>query len=329
ADDGLGLSLSLGGGGPSAVLEKDLQQQQQQQPCLKLNLMMMSSFPPHHHTLLHHNHHRPPPSSLSHLFQPSSSSTAERNADIVARTTFLRRIDMNRAPRVSDCEDEAGASSPNSTISSLSGKRSEREPAPIGEEILNQAERASCCSQHGGSDDEDGGAAGDASRKKLRLTKDQSLLLEDTFKDHNTLNTKQKLALAKKLNLRTRQVEVWFQNRRARTKLKQTEVDCEYLKRCCENLREENRRLQKEVQELRALKLSPNHQLYMMHMNPPTTLTMCPSCERVALSSSSTSSISSPPTPIPAPIPLHKYHAWPALPIRGRQPPEEYYVLCL
>lgn len=69
--------------------------------------------------------------------------------------------------------------------------------------------------------------------------------------------------------------------------MKQTEVDCEYLKRCCENLTEENRRLQKEVQELRALKLSP--QLYM-HMNPPTTLTMCPQCERVAVSSSSSTS---------------------------------------
>ncbi|KAL9663917.1 hypothetical protein QQ045_019311 [Rhodiola kirilowii] len=63
-----------------------------------------------------------------------------------------------------------------------------------------------------------------------------------------------------------------------RTKLKQTEVDCEFLKRCCENLTEENRRLQKEVQELRALKLSPQ---FYMQMAPPTTLTMCPSCERV------------------------------------------------
>jgi hypothetical protein len=78
-----------------------------------------------------------------------------------------------------------------------------------------------------------------------------------------------------------------FSSNWCRTKLKQTEVDCEYLKRCCENLTEENRRLQKEVQELRALKLSP--QLYM-HMNPPTTLTMCPSCERVAVSSASSSS---------------------------------------
>jgi hypothetical protein len=59
-------------------------------------------------------------------------------------------------------------------------------------------------------------------------------------------------------------------------------VDCEFLKRCCETLTEENRRLHKEVQELRALKLVSPH-LYM-HMSPPTTLTMCPSCERVSSS---------------------------------------------
>ncbi|KAF3494487.1 hypothetical protein DY000_02055905 [Brassica cretica] len=74
------------------------------------------------------------------------------------------------------------------------------------------------------------------------------------------------------------------------TKLKQTEVDCEYLKRCCDNLTEENRRLQKEVSGLRALKLSPN--LYMQMT--PTTLTMCPSCERVSASSSA---VAAPPPP--------------------------------
>jgi homeobox-leucine zipper protein len=63
-----------------------------------------------------------------------------------------------------------------------------------------------------------------------------------------------------------------------RTKLKQTEVDCEYLKRCCETLTKENRRLQKEVAELRALKTM---NLLYMHL-PATTLSMCPSCERVA-----------------------------------------------
>ncbi|KAL8096696.1 homeobox-leucine zipper protein HAT14 [Apium graveolens] len=134
----------------------------------------------------------------------------------------------------------------------------------------------------GASDEEEDN--GVLARKKLRLTKDQSAFLEESFKEHHTLNPKQKQALAKQLNLRPRQVEVWFQNRRARTKLKQTEVDCEYLKRCCETLTEENRRLQKELQELRALKSSKPFYMQL----PATTLTMCPSCERVASSTTTT-----------------------------------------
>uniref|UniRef100_A0A2P2KQA7 Homeobox-leucine zipper family protein n=1 Tax=Rhizophora mucronata TaxID=61149 RepID=A0A2P2KQA7_RHIMU len=210
---------------------------------------------------------------------------ADPNSDSCRGGTrsFLRGIDVNRLPSTADCEEEAGVSSPNSTISSISGKRSEREGN--GEE--NEMERA--CSR-GISDEEDG----DTSRKKLRLTKDQSAVLEESFKEHNTLNPKQKMALANQLGLRPRQVEVWFQNRRARTKLKQTEVDCEFLKRCCENLSEENRRLQKEVQELRALKLSPQ---FYMQMTPPTTLTMCPSCERVAVPPSASSTTDPRPRP--------------------------------
>ncbi|ESQ40598.1 hypothetical protein EUTSA_v10014027mg [Eutrema salsugineum] len=142
-------------------------------------------------------------------------------------------------------------------------------------DIDDEVERSASRASNEDNDDENG-----TPRKKLRLSKDQSAFLEDSFKEHSTLNPKQKIALAKQLNLRPRQVEVWFQNRRARTKLKQTEVDCEYLKRCCESLTEENRRLQKEVKELRALKTSSP--LYMQL--PATTLTMCPSCERVATS---------------------------------------------
>ncbi|KAJ7950819.1 Homeobox associated leucine zipper protein [Quillaja saponaria] len=242
-DDGLGLGLSLGLGYGG------------NQPSLKMNLMQKPNQK----------------NSWNDMFQLPDGNSDTRS--------FLRGIDVNSAPIMVDCDDENGVSSPNSTISSISGKRGERDPTG-GE---NEAERASCSRE---SDDEDD-AGGDASRKKLRLSKEQALVLEETFKEHNTLNTKQKQALAKQLNLRPRQVEVWFQNRRARTKLKQTEVDCEYLKRCCENLTEENRRLQKEVQELRALKLTPQ---FYTNMNPPTTLTMCPSCKRVAVSSSSSSS---------------------------------------
>uniref|UniRef100_A0A2P2L1K6 Uncharacterized protein MANES_S061300 n=1 Tax=Rhizophora mucronata TaxID=61149 RepID=A0A2P2L1K6_RHIMU len=160
--------------------------------------------------------------------------------------------------------------SPHSVVSSFSGGRVKRERDLSSEEIDVEVTRVS---SRVSDEDEDGTNV----RKKLRLTKDQSALLEESFKQHSTLNPKQKQALARQLNLRARQVEVWFQNRRARTKLKQTEVDCEFLKKCCETLTEENRRLQKELQELKALKLA---QPFYMNM-PAATLTMCPSCERI------------------------------------------------
>ncbi|XP_031741103.1 homeobox-leucine zipper protein ATHB-17 isoform X7 [Cucumis sativus] len=59
-------------------------------------------------------------------------------------------------------------------------------------------------------------------RKKLRLTKEQSHLLEQSFRQNHTLNPKQKETLAEVLKLKPRQIEVWFQNRRARTKQETT-----------------------------------------------------------------------------------------------------------
>ncbi|XP_037423376.1 homeobox-leucine zipper protein HOX2-like [Triticum dicoccoides] len=135
-------------------------------------------------------------------------------------------------------------------------------------------------SRAAGSDEDDDGGDGAGGRKKLRLSKDQAAVLEECFKTHSTLNPKQKTALANRLGLRPRQVEVWFQNRRARTKLKQTEVDCEYMKRWCEQLAEQNKRLEKEVAELRALKAAPA--VHAQQAAPAATLTMCPSCRRVA-----------------------------------------------
>ncbi|KAM1683028.1 hypothetical protein EV1_033921 [Malus domestica] len=122
---------------------------------------------------------------------------------------FLGGIDVNEGPSMANFEEENGVSSSNSTVSSLSRKISEREPIVD----KNKGERTSC-SHDGSSDDEDGNG-GDMSRKKLMLSKEQSPLLDETFKEHNTLNPKQKQELAKQLNLRLRQVEVWFQNRRA------------------------------------------------------------------------------------------------------------------
>ncbi|PON82610.1 Octamer-binding transcription factor [Trema orientale] len=217
----------------------------------------------------------------------SSSSEPPVQLDLLPHAPGGGLLELNRVPKVvvptgeEEAADETAAlsSSPNSNSGGTSsfqmdiglysyggsggGKRDQYSEG--------EAERAS--SRASDEDDVNGN-----NRKKLRLSKEQSAFLEESFKEHNTLNPKQKLALAKQLNLRPRQVEVWFQNRRARTKLKQTEVDCEYLKRCCETLTEENRRLHKELQELRALKTS--NPFYMQL--PATTLTMCPSCERVA-----------------------------------------------
>lgn len=154
-----------------------------------------------------------------------------------------------------------------SSFSNISVKR-ERDNVYEEIEIERVGSRLIC-------DEDDDGSNG---RKKLRLTKPQYAMLEESFKHRSTLTPKQKQDLARELNLRPRQVEVWFQNRRARTKLKQTEVDCEFLKKCCETLTDENRRLQKELQELKALKVANP---FCMKL-PAASLTMCPSCEKIA-----------------------------------------------
>ncbi|TVU12731.1 hypothetical protein EJB05_46387 [Eragrostis curvula] len=170
------------------------------------------------------------------------------------------------------------STSPDSAAALSSGDSGSNNNKREREELL---ERTGSGGVRGAGSDEEDGADGAGGRKKLRLSKDQAAVLEECFKTHSTLNPKQKVALANRLGLRPRQVEVWFQNRRARTKLKQTEVDCEYLKRWCERLADENKRLEKELADLRALKAvapSPAAQ----PSSAAATLTMCPSCRRVA-----------------------------------------------
>ncbi|VFQ74113.1 unnamed protein product [Cuscuta campestris] len=191
-------------------------------------------------------------------------------------------LDKNQRPAE---EEHAGAAPPSLKMgisdlrTGVLGMKDNCDGGGSGGNGDGEMERGGCSSQlmRGSDEEENGGGLG---RKKLRLTTEQAAFLEQSFKEQNTLNPKQKVALAKLLNLRPRQVEVWFQNRRARIKLKQTEVDCEHLKRCCERLKEDNKRLQKELHELRAL-----HAASFYVNLPPTTLTMCPSCERVSSSS--------------------------------------------
>ncbi|URE41900.1 sequence-specific DNA binding [Musa troglodytarum] len=126
-------------------------------------------------------------------------------------------------------------------------------------------------------------------RKKLKLTIKQVRLLEESFRERSTLTTTQKQALAHRLNIRPRQVEVWFQNRRARTKLKRIELDYECLRVHCDRLSDENWRLKRELQELRS---APPASPFYVHLLKASTLTVCPACERIAAAGKRQSSAS-------------------------------------
>ncbi|THU64797.1 hypothetical protein C4D60_Mb01t30240 [Musa balbisiana] len=206
-------------------------------------------------------------SPCANLFPDETSLSLSLSDDASGGGRTMQKAEADRPAQLSSSRSAGSLFSPAAYVAIPKKKKKKTKEEDVGAEM----ERVSCR----GSDEEENSSG----RKKLRLTREQSALLEDRFKEHTTLNPKQKQALAKDLNLRPRQVEVWFQNRRARTKLKQTEVDCEFLKKCYEALTNENQRLQKELQELKALKFAQP----LLHMQLPSAaaLTMCPSCQRI------------------------------------------------
>lgn len=98
---------------------------------------------------------------------------------------LTRGVDVNRFPASGeDVDDGAAQSSPNSAMSSFqmefgissgSGGRSKRD--------LEETDAEKDGSRGGSDDDENG-----STRKKLRLSKEQSAFLEESFKEHSTLN---------------------------------------------------------------------------------------------------------------------------------------------
>ncbi|XP_019153388.1 PREDICTED: homeobox-leucine zipper protein HAT22-like [Ipomoea nil] len=219
-----------------------------------------------HRQVYRQNKRSKPPSPISDNYLPSLS------LGLPWEVKFEAMNDGSTAMMMNCCLQQASPAAAPSSFSDSSLKR-EREISGGEEDELEAAEKGSPCRDEYQDDEEVVGT-----RKKLRLTKQQSIVLEDSFKQHTTLNSKQKQELARRLNLRPRQVEVWFQNRRARTKLKQTEVDYEVLRKCYETLTDENRRLQKELLELKAAANQTTTAAPPFHM--AATLTMCPSCER-------------------------------------------------
>ncbi|XP_024396326.1 homeobox-leucine zipper protein HOX17 [Physcomitrium patens] len=124
-------------------------------------------------------------------------------------------------------------------------------------------------------DDDDEGAS-----QKLRFTKAQLRHLEDTFERLQRPNAHQKATLAMELGVQPRQVEVWFQNRRARGKAKRTETDCEVLRQRCQDLIVENHQLNYLIQSERMG--YDSHHLMANGKSPlQLQLALCNSCKKV------------------------------------------------
>ncbi|KAF8079432.1 hypothetical protein N665_1028s0015 [Sinapis alba] len=90
-------------------------------------------------------------------------------------------------------------------------------------------------------------------KKKKKLTKEQLASLEQSFQEDIKLDSDRKLKLSKELRLEPRQIAVWFQNRRARWKVKDLEESYDSLRQEYEVVSRENQMLYDEVMKLRGI----------------------------------------------------------------------------
>ncbi|KAJ6768935.1 HOMEOBOX-LEUCINE ZIPPER PROTEIN ATHB-13 [Salix koriyanagi] len=108
------------------------------------------------------------------------------------------------------------------------------------------------CHEEGNGDDELSDDGSQAGEKKRRLSVEQVKTLEKNFELGNKLEPERKMQLARSLGLQPRQIAIWFQNRRARWKTKQLEIDYDLLKRQFDAVKAENNALQTQNQKLHA-----------------------------------------------------------------------------
>ncbi|KAJ6903408.1 homeobox-leucine zipper protein ATHB-13-like [Populus alba x Populus x berolinensis] len=108
------------------------------------------------------------------------------------------------------------------------------------------------CHEEGNGEDELSDDGSQAGEKKRRLSMEQVKTLEKNFELGNKLEPERKMQLARALGLQPRQIAIWFQNRRARWKTKQLEIDYDLLKRQLDAVKAENNALQTQNQRLHA-----------------------------------------------------------------------------
>lgn len=87
--------------------------------------------------------------------------------------------------------------------------------------------------------------------KKKRLTEDQVAILENCFASKNKLEPEQKFQLAIQLGVPPRQIAIWYQNKRARWKTQSLELNYGALQLKLENVLDEKKQLEKDVERLK------------------------------------------------------------------------------
>lgn len=121
---------------------------------------------------------------------------------------------------------------------------------------------------------------------KKRLTQDQVMLLESSFNLNNKLDLDRKSQLAHELGLPPRKIAIWYQNKRARWKNENLEVDHKALQQRLENLLADNERLQSEVERLKQQLHKTQEMLLSMNNTPYSSLSsqLSSSCDEVGSS---------------------------------------------
>ncbi|CAA6659531.1 unnamed protein product [Spirodela intermedia] len=89
-------------------------------------------------------------------------------------------------------------------------------------------------------------------KRKRKLSEYQVRTLEGSFEVGNRLEPERKIQLARALGLKRRQVAIWFQNRKARSKTKKLERDYDELRRRLEEVRVENEIIRRLNEKLEA-----------------------------------------------------------------------------
>ncbi|KAL5730522.1 hypothetical protein ACHQM5_003329 [Ranunculus cassubicifolius] len=125
--------------------------------------------------------------------------------------------------------------------------------------------------------------------QKNRLTEVQLRLLEATFNQEKKLGQERKFQLAYQLGLPARQVAIWYQNRRARWKTQNIELDYQTIQTTLERTLADKERLQNEVGRLRTELQRVQEMLFRLKYNtpPPLSSSLSSFCEDYSSNSSS------------------------------------------